>query len=336
MQAEKSYRSFGEQALHYFIRDHNTVPTGPVSSPADWRGADMRTRSDEWFELLTADEVAELNAAVDALIARDVQMDDVTRENFSLPTLASRIASWRQEIETGRGFVAVRGLPVLDWGDDFSAYAYWGIGHHLGVPGAQNPQDELLGHVTNYGEEGDNAIVRRYRTSGNIDFHCDAADAVGLMCLRAAKSGGQSRIVSSVAIFNALVAEHPDLVQRLFEPFQLDRRDEERAGEAKHVDIAPCQMGLDGVLRTFYHSEYFRSAARLPDVTIDDAAMRIMDFYDEKCLSPEFHLDMWLEPGDMQFISNHTTLHSRTAYEDWPEPDRRRHLLRLWLSFDGR
>ena len=336
MQPDKSYRSFAEQALHYFIRDHASVPSGPVSSPADWRGTDMRARRDEWLEELSAAEIAEVKAAVDALLARDVQMGDVTRDNFNLPALAPRIAGWRREIESGRGFVAVRGLPVPEWGDDFSAYAYWGIGHHLGVPGAQNPQDELLGHVTNYGEEADNAIVRRYRTSGNIDFHCDAADAVGLLCLRAAKSGGQSRIVSSVAIFNALADEHPDLIARLFDPFQLDRRDEEAEGEAKYVDIAPCQMGADGVLRTFYHSEYFRSAERLPDVTIDDAAMRIMDFYDEKCLSPEFHLDMWLEPGDMQFISNHTTLHARTAYEDWPERDRRRHLLRLWLSFAGR
>ncbi len=336
MQTEKSYRSFGEQALHYFIRDHQQIPAGPVSSPADWRGPQMQARRDEWLEVLSPGEIAEIKAAVDALLARDVQMGDVTRDNFDLPTLAARIAGWRSEIQSGRGFVAVRGLPVGEWGDDFSAYAYWGIGHHLGAPGAQNPQDELLGHVTNYGEEADNAIVRRYRTAGNIDFHCDAADAVGLMCLRAAKSGGQSRIVSSVAIFNALAAEHPDLVSRLFEPFQLDRRDEEADGDAKYVDIAPCQMGSDGVLRTFYHSEYFRSADRLPDVTIDEAAMRIMDFYDEKCLSPDFHLDMWLEPGDMQFISNHTTLHSRTAYEDWPEQERRRHLLRLWLSFGGR
>jgi len=335
MSEQRSYRSFAEQALHYFIRDHAQAPSGPVSSPADWRGADMRSRQNEWLEQLSDAEIAEVRAAVDGLMSADIQMGAVTRDNFLLPTLASRIAGWRQEIEQGRGFVAVRGLPVDAWGDDVAAYAYWGIGHHLGVPGAQNPQDELLGHVTNHGEEADNAIVRRYRTSGNIDFHCDAADAVGLLCLRAAKSGGQSRIVSSVAVFNALADEHPDLVSRLFEPFQLDRRDEENPGDAKYVDVPPCQMGADGVLRTFYHSEYFRSAERLADVTIDDAARRILDFYDEKCLSPDFHLDMWLEPGDMQFISNHTTLHARTAYEDWSEQDRRRHLLRLWLSFDG-
>lgn len=336
MQTEKPFHAFAAQALKYFIRDHVGVPTSKIESPADWRGADMKTRETEWFNQLTSAEIAEVKAAVETLIAQDIQLADVTMDSFALPTLGPRIAQWRSEIESGRGFVALRGLPVHEWGPDFSAYAYWGIGHHMGAPGAQNPQNELLGHVTNYGEEAQNAVVRRYRTSGNIDFHCDGADVVGLLCLEKAKSGGQSRIVSSVAIFNALMEEHPELVSRLFEPFQLDRRDEEQPGEKKYVDIAPCQLGADGVLRTFYHSEYFRSADRLPDVTIDDAAKRVLDFYDAKCLSPDFHLDMWLEPGDMQFISNHTTLHARTEYEDWPEPDRRRHLLRLWLSFDER
>ena len=85
-------------------------------------------------------------------------------------------------------------------------------------------------------------------------------------------------------------------------------------------------------LQTFYHSEYFRSADRLDGVTIDKAASELLDLYDQICATPEFHLDMWLQRGDMQFISNHTTLHARTGYEDWPERNRKRHLLRLWLS----
>jgi len=40
------------------------------------------------------------------------------------------------------------------------------------------------------------------------------------------------------------------------------------------------------------------------------------------------------EQGDIQFLHNHVILHTRTAFEDWPEPERRRHLLRLWLRDD--
>ncbi|MEM8695943.1 MAG: TauD/TfdA family dioxygenase [Pseudomonadota bacterium] len=329
-----AYRSFREQSLHYFIRPHDALPGGSIDSPAAWRGPDIAKQQDEWMVALTEDEIAELGAAHDALQKESVPLDAITRDNFVLPTLGARIAGWRDEIRNGRGFVMVRGLPVAKWGTDKAAYVYWGIGHHLGLPGAQNPQNELLGHVVDYGEEKDNPVVRRYRTTGHIDFHCDAADAVGLLCLHTAKSGGQSRIVSSVAIFNAIQQQRPDLVARLFEPFMLDRRDEQGEGESPFFPIPPCRHSDANGLQTFYHSEYFRSADRHGDVTIDTAAMELLDLYDSLCLSPELQLDMWLEQGDMQFISNHTVVHSRTAYEDWPERERKRHLLRLWLSFE--
>lgn len=265
-------------------------------------------------------------------MGQGVLMQDVTRETFALPELSQRIMTWRKTIQSGRGFVVVRGLPVDTWGEEKTAYAYWGLGHHLGQPGAQNPQNELLGHVIDYGEEKDNPVVRRYRTSGHIDYHCDAADIVGLLCLQPAKSGGQSRILSSVAIFNAIAKTHPELIPRLFEPFFLDRRDEHGPGEPPAIPIPPCRWSEKSGLQTFYHSEYFRSASRLDGIEIDAQAMQILDLYDSLCLSPEFQLDMWLEKGDMQFISNHTIVHSRTAYKDWPEKERKRHLLRLWIS----
>ena len=210
--------------------------------------------------------------------------------------------------------------------------AYWGLGHHLGIPGAQNPQHELLGHVVDYHEETDNPMVRRYRTSGNIDFHCDAADVVGLLCLHTAKTGGQSRFVSSVTVFNEMVKRAPELVPALFEPIAMDKRGEEKPGDAGYWQVQPgCYTPEDG-LKTFYHSEYMRSAERHPEVTHSTAAHKLLDLYDELCAQPDLHLDMWLQPGDIQFLSNHTTIHARTEYEDWPEPERKRHLLRLWLS----
>lgn len=327
-----AYRGFQEQAFHYFMRPHDAVPDGEVKSPADWRGPDMAARQNKWLFELTPDHIAEIKSAAEDLMSRGVSMADVTRDMFNLPTLAPEISKWRSEISRGRGFVVVRGLPVAEWGDAFSAYAYWGIGHHLGHPGAQNPQNELLGHVVDYGEEIDNPVVRRYRTTGNIDFHCDAADAVGLLCLRPARSGGQSRIVSSVAVYNEARRRAPEMTARLFEPFCLDRRDEQPEGQPGYIPIPPCRWSEAGGLKTFYHSEYFRSAARHPEIEIDTPAAQLLDMYDEICASPEFQLDMWLEPGDMQFISNHTILHARTRYQDHADPAMKRHLLRLWLS----
>ncbi|MEM1232376.1 MAG: TauD/TfdA family dioxygenase [Pseudomonadota bacterium] len=326
-----SYRSFAEQTRHYFTRPHRGLPGAPVASPAAWLGSQQRQRENEWLIHLTPVQIDALAHAAEQAMAAGVSQAALTAAEFEIEPLLPLLKDCRRELASGRGFVVLRGLPVAQWGDELAAYVYWGIGHHLGVPGAQNPANELLGHVVDYGEEAAQPSVRRYRTSGNIDFHCDAADVVGLLCLRTARSGGQSRIASSVSLFNALFEQQPALVPRLFEAFYLDRRDEQPAGAAPYSQLQPCCW--DGTtLRTFYHSEYFRSASRLAEVTIDSAAQQVLDGYDALAASPEHHLDMWLEPGDMQFISNHTTIHARTAYEDWPDPARRRHLLRLWLS----
>lgn len=326
------YRSFAEQALHYFLRPHESVPDAALEHAAAWRGPEMAAHPERWRVELCGHDIDELARAADSARRAGRSMQELDAAAFPLPGLAESFRDWRTRLRDGCGFVCVRGLPVRDWGEELSSLVYWGIGHHLGVPGAQNPQGELLGHVTDYGEEADDPMVRRYRTTGNIDFHCDAADVVGLLCLQKAREGGQSRIASSVTVFNEILRRRPELVPRLFRPFQLDRRGEERPGEAPAIEIAPCAYA-GGTLRTFWHSDYFRSAPRHASVaplTTDELAL--LDLYDELAASPEIHLDMWLEPGDMQFISNHTIVHARTAYTD--EPQARRHLLRLWLSLD--
>jgi hypothetical protein len=328
-----AYRSFAEQALTYFIRDHTAVPQGPVASPAAWLGNEMRGRSAQWTFTLSPGEIAEAEATASELRDRGVAMEAVTRTTFELPTLGTRLNELAREVQAGRGFVVLRGLPVARWGDELASYVFWGMGHHLGHPGAQNADDELLGHVTDYGENVDGPTIRSYRTARNIAFHCDAADAVALLCLRTAKQGGQSRIASSVAIFNRILATRPDLAERLFEGFALDRRGEEGPGEPGFVTL-PAACYADNILRTFWHSDYFRSAPRHGDgAQLDAAGAELLDLYDSIAADPDVHLDMWLEPGDIQIISNHTVIHARTEYEDYEEADRRRHLLRLWLTF---
>lgn len=305
---------------------------GSIESPAAWLGKHMRDEQAQWLTQLSPQDIEELEQAIVAIEHAGLATEEVTKTNFRLPGLGLKIQRWRQCLSNGLGFIVIRGLPVNEWGEQKSALAYWGMGHHLGLPGGQNPQGEVLGHVIDYGEEANSPNVRRYRTAGNIDFHCDAADVVGLLCLQPAKSGGQSRIASSVALFNEAQRRIPQTIHRLFEPFALDLRDEQAAGKPGFTSVQPCCWDGDTQLRTFYHSEYFRSAARLDEVHIDAAAKQILDTYDELGLDEHYHLDMWLEPGDMQFVSNHTTLHARTAYEDSTNPERRRHLLRLWLS----
>lgn len=328
---DANHLSFGAQAMRYFQRPHDAIARAPLVGPAAWRGAEM-ARRDDWMVRLTRPQVDELEGAADAAAARGLGLDAVRRGDFPLPRLAPLIAEWGRELMHGRGFLLVRGLPVERWGDERSALVYWGIGQHLGEPGAQNPQGELLGHVVDTGEDAANPFIRRYRTAGDIAYHCDLADAVGLLCLRAARRGGASRIVSSVSVYNELLRRRPDLIGRLYEPFCLDTRDEQGADRLPYVPVVPCQCA-GGVLRTFYHSDYFRSAVRHAEVPPFSATERtLLDLYEAIAGEPALYLDMQFEPGDVQLISNHFTLHARTAYEDGATATEKRHLLRLWLS----
>jgi hypothetical protein len=212
------------------------------------------------------------------------------REDFPLPRLAGSIRAWREELATGRGFVVLRGLPVAAWGADDAAVVYWGLGLHLGRPGAQNAMGDLLGHVVDTGEDAANPFVRRYRTAGDIAYHCDLADAVGLLCLHTARRGGASRIVSSVSAYNELLRRRPDLVDRLYEAVALDRRDEGQSGPG-WVPAIPCRFG-GGRLRTFYHSDYFRSAERHADAPIGAVERELYDVYEAIACEPGRYLDM--------------------------------------------
>ncbi len=326
-----NHLSFAAQALRYFDRRHEEVRDRPLDVAAAWRGSALAHKGD-WTVSFSADEIRELEAAADSAVAHGHGLADVRREDFPLPELSDKIADWAGELSGGRGFLLLRGLPVERWGEDRSALVFWGLGQHLGEPGAQNPAGELLGHVVDTGEDASDPFVRRYRTAGDIAYHCDLADVVGLLCLQSSRVGGASRIVSSVSVYNKVLSRRPDLVARLYEPFYLDVRGEEGQGGPRAVPVAPCRYA-EGKISTFYHSDYFRSAVRHEDVPpFSEAESTLLDLYEEIAASPDLYLDMELRPGDIQLLSNHVVLHARTAYEDLP--DQRRHLLRLWLSLD--
>ena len=320
------YKTLTAQTIHYFARPQARVLREPLSIPAAWKGGELAPDGD-WRETLTGADVLELEHAVNLARRTGKPMAALSKEDFPLPTLSQKINRWRREVRSGRGFQVLRGVPVTRWSRGDSELFFWCLGQHLGIPGAQNPQSELLGHVQDTGESPDE--VRHYRTSVNINFHCDAADVVGLLCLQKAKRGGQSRIASSVSVYNEFLRRRPDLVDRLYEPFIMDTKGE---GGVRYLPVRPCRFD-DGRLRTFYHTDYFRSAVGFGGESMLPAEDRaVLDLYNEIADSRDMYLDMDLEPGDVQLLSNHTVLHARTAYEDYPEPERKRHLLRLWIS----
>lgn len=324
-------RSLVRQSIHYFARPHEGVARAPVGSASAFVAEELRLR-DDWCVELSADERDEIVAAVDHARASGKATGEMTRDDLPLPTLSRRIAVFRHELSHGRGVVVLRGVPVERLSQEGAERFFWGLGLHLGVPGAQNPQGDLLGHVIDQGHD-DQTEVRAYRTRTEISFHCDAADVVGLLCLKQAPSGGVSRLASSVAVHDEVLRRRPDLQPLLYEPFYLDTKGE---GGVRYFAIEPCRFAA-GQLRTFYHADYFRSYERHDDAPrLSVAKRQLLDLYDEIASSPAYCHEMSLRPGDVQLLSNHTVVHGRGAYRDSAEPGEKRHLLRLWLSLPDR
>ncbi len=308
-------------------------PRPLVDGASAWIGRELRSREGEWIYQLSAAEIAEIEAATAAVRGRDLA--EIQRADFPLPTLGPALDRLREEILNGRGFVLMRGLPVEGRPVADSAAAYWGIGTYLGNGRSQNAKGHLLGHVRDLGMSTSNPNVRTYQTTERQYFHTDSCDIVGLLCLKTAKSGGLSSITSSMAIYNAMAARRPDLLQRLFQPFPTDRRGEVPEGKKPYFEI-PVYNDYAGHLSVIYARPYIHSGQRFPDarrLTPED--IEALDLFDDLANDADLRLDMQLRPGDMQFLHNHTILHDRTAFEDWPEPERKRHLLRLWLAAPG-
>lgn len=324
----RSYRSLTQQSLHYLIRPHTGLPSGPIAGPAAWRGDELVRRGDSQVRL-SAVEISELEAAMATARKTGKPLTQLTVADFPLPQLGGRIAAWAHSLGRGSGVQIIRGIPVERYAQEDCERLFFCLGLHLGTPGAQNRNEELLGHVRSEGLSYQAANVRGYRTSAALAYHCDLADVVGLFCLRTAKSGGRSRFVSSVTVWNELHARRPDLALRLFQPLQYDTRGD---GGLNFFPLPPCRYAA-GQLRTCYHADYFRSAQQHPGARPlhpDDAEM--LDLYDEISATPGLFLEMDFEPGDIQLLNNHTVLHARSEYIDHDEPARKRHLLRLWLS----
>ena len=316
------------------IMESLPMPSGPIEGPAAWYGPDMDANQ-EWVRVFSGAELAELDAAMRGIQAQGLEVIDITRERFVLPTLAPVLNEIRQELLNGRGFTLLRGIPVDEYTTEEAAMVYYGLGVHLGHPVPQNAKGHVLGHVKDLGYHHEDTSVRIYQTTVRQTFHTDGCDFVGLLCLKPAKKGGLSSIVSSTTIFNEMYKRRPDLAAVMFQPLAVDRRGEVPEGYKGYFDMPPLTW-FEGKLSGYYVRRYIQSAERFDDVPkLTEKTLEALDLFDELANDDALRLDMEFRPGDIQVLHNHQILHDRTAFEDWPEPERKRHLLRLWLSPEG-
>lgn len=305
-------------------------PPEQIRGPSAWYGPALAARAD-WIEVLSDAEILEIDDAAERLVGADFDIPSIRRQDFPLPTLAPRLRRLLDELLTGRGFLLLRRLPVERWSRRKVATAYFGLGAHLGNARSQNAQGHVLGHVRDLGQSSADPNVRIYQTRERQGYHTDSSDLVGLLCLQTAKEGGLSSLVSSVTIFNEIRKRRPDLLLSLFEPIETDRRGEVPEGQKPYFQI-PVFSWYAGLLSAVYQRKYIDSARRFVGSPLSPQQAEALDLFDALADDPEVNLAMKLLPGDIQLVHNHTLLHDRTAFEDWPEPERKRHLLRLWLA----
>lgn len=305
-------------------------PQKPVVDPAAWTKEDL-ARSRDWLYLLTAEQIADLDRAVALVQSRETPLSNVRREDFGLPILGPVLERLSEEMINGRGFVLIRGVPVHRYTKLQSAIAFWGIGTYFGEAVSQNGKGHLLGHVKDLGARTlANPTDRGYQTGEQLPFHCDATDVVGLLCLHPSKSGGESTIVSSVTIHNEMLRRAPELVAALTEPIYRDRRGEIPPGRKPYYQL-PVFNYYQGYLTTVWQGGFIRSAQRFEELPRHSLQLvAALDLFGQLCRELAFPMEF--ERGDIQLLHNYVCVHSRTAFEDYPEAERKRHLLRLWLA----
>ena len=308
-----------------------TIKTQPVTGECVWTGKDMEQRSAEWLIVLDAAALDDLERALRRVQQAGIPTYQIRREDFPLPSFAPIVARIQNEVENGRGLVMVRGFPVERYSSQEAEIIYWGLGTHIGTGVSQNARGELISHVTDRGLEFGAKQVRGYETQSNLFFHNDHGDMVGLLCLATARSGGTSKLVSSAALYNAVLAQHPEYLEELCRGYHYHMRGEHQPGTSEVTEHrVPVFSHHEGRLSTrLARNAILLGEAHLGHV-LNERERAPLDFLDETmdalCMTMDF------QPGDMQFISNYSVLHARTEFVDFDEPERKRHLLRLWLN----
>ncbi len=295
-----------------------------ITGPAAWKGPDIAA-DPAWLYHFTPEDIAVIDAALATLKSRGRAFPAFGAADFPIDALLPRLRAWADELENGRGFKLLRGLPVARYSDAEIKAVTYGIGLHLGQPVCQNPRGDLLGEVMNVGDVNDKN-TRVYETNLYLPYHSDPSDVVGLLCVRKAAQGGLSSLVSVAAIYNQILQRHPELLGLYYRPTYFAHLCEPQPS------LSPIFSVHQGKLSCRYLRQYIELGAEIRGLPLSRVEIEARDVFDSVMKDPALRLDMMLEPGDLQLANNYAVLHSRTEFVDHEDLAQRRRMLRLWLK----
>ena len=307
------------------------MPTRLADSPAAWRTEDLQA-DQSWTYCLDETARRDLLGTVRRAWKAGKNLLEYRRDDFDLGSAWTVISRALDDVKRGRGVVLIRGLPregVEEW--EFELLT-WAIGLHTGVPRPQGKATQYISGVRDAGTTYRSGTGRGYSSNAELDYHTDPADIVFLSCYNRAASGGMTIVTSSLAGYEVMRAENPQLAEWLHSPVAFSRQGEQAPDEGPFV-VQPIFEMMDGTLFSRWNWNRVNSAQQLPGAPQISAKHReALDRFDEIVRRPSLAYSMWLQPGDVQIVNSHVTLHSRTEFVDYEEPLRKRLLYRLWLA----
>ena len=298
-----------------------------ITGPAAWRGADLVSDS-SWIHQLSESAIACLDAALKRIKDNGLAFPHFSKTDFVIPELEAELQQHSRSLESGLGFLLVRGLPIERYSEDDIKIIYYGLGLNLGQPVKQNPRGDLLGLVMNVGDLS-KKDTRVYETNAYLPYHTDPSDVVGLLCLRKAKTGGLSSLVSAAAVYNEILEKHPEFLALYYRPMYYAHLGKNEPG------LSPIFSFNEGKLSCRYLRQYIELGADMMERPLSRIEIEALDIFDSITHSSELRLDMMLEPGDLQFANNYAVLHSRTEFVDHEQTEQHRKMLRLWLKMSN-
>lgn len=317
----------------------NISPTTPQAErslgqdAAAWRSAELESAMEHWLIELDEYERAALIDTVRAGRRTGYSVLEYRQSDFPFPPAAlEKIRRALHETQHGLGLALVRGLPREDVEEEEFELLTWAIGLHLGVARPQDRMSRYINRVQDIGTNYRSPTGRGYSSSAELDFHVDGSDVVMLSCYNQAPVGGDSMCASAIAAWRQLSSERPDLAETLREPLPFSRQGEQAEG-MEAFRMMPVFGEQDGNVFCMWVRNRVEQGEKLPGApAITPLQREAMDLLDAIVRRPEFMYRMRLQPGDLQFMSNFTALHSRTEFQDADDPRAKRLLYRLWLS----
>ena len=311
----------------------------PFEGPIAWK-ADTLLPNDG---LVTIDAACqqELSTAVDVLRANPLDVISLIPDDFEMPACRSMMARVKETLDDGIGFVILDRLPVEGLTEQESKGLYWLLMSILGKTVAQNFNGVVLYDVVDTGQKtAPGKGVRGSKTNQGQGYHTDNSyglppNYVSLFCLREAMEGGISGLISFYTAHNILLKECPDLLSRLYESFYFERH-REHAPDDNPVSVKPIFEYDGNNLGVSLSTDRVRSGYALLEKPLDNETTAALAGLDEVLERPGLGKSFAFERGQIQIVNNRKLGHRRTAFKDWPEEDRKRHLVRIWVRNHGR